>query len=156
MTSEYRNLVTTSRALREKNDCGVKALALATGVSYFRAWNELFDLGRKRGKGTPVISIQKVLNQWGFELVEIEKETRDWWVKRYDDLTSRKIKNRVLAECKTIRTLSRVLPRKGILLILTSCGSGSHILCAKGGQIHDWSQNKCLRVKKIWQVTKGM
>ena len=50
----------SSRRQRQKNDCAVRACAIATGLPYDQVYNELAALGRRCGRGTD----RKVLVGW--------------------------------------------------------------------------------------------
>lgn len=153
MTHEYQVLTAASAASGENRDCTVKALALSCGISYEEARISLRRRGRIKGRGFSMAETLKEIKSRGFKLLEIERELPNKHLVYKVSVAGCAdgiIKNRLLSEAKTVRTLERVLPQKGILVIWT----GSHVLVAKGGKIQDWSQERCLRIKMIWQVTK--
>lgn len=155
MTSEAWKLQIAASSMGERNDCVVRALALGANIPYREAHSILKSKGRKDRRGTPISFLIEALRERGFKLVEIIREHPDV---RFNTFQWRAISDSVtyhskLSKCKTIRTLERVLPQKGVLLIWTSSGNNFHSLVARGGKIHDWSSGRCLRIKKIWQIT---
>lgn len=162
MTDRYNEAVQSARNLRDSGYCAVIAVSIACGVSYATAEHMLAVNGRKFGKGTPTDVIWRAVKGFGFKLKEIDL-SHNWKRKPWAKFCSRrfvdegwgeKIKCRRLAECRTPRTLARVLPKNAVLLVRVSSGSGSHIFCARGGEIHDWTENRCNRIQNMYQVTK--
>lgn len=51
---EFADMQHTSACWREKNDCSVKALAIALGIRYADAWYTTRRCGRKYRKGMPI------------------------------------------------------------------------------------------------------
>lgn len=64
-TDEFVQLSQQAQAMGEKNDCSVKAVALATGVSYERAHAALAAEGRKSGKGAYTQAILRAIEACG-------------------------------------------------------------------------------------------
>jgi hypothetical protein len=122
----YQELVGESSKLGERNDCGVKALSVVTGINYLECHKTLAKLGRKKGKGTLLSSMFKALGQFGFKVTEVNCPHRG------------------------MRSLGRNLPSKGSFLIFAT----GHFAGAKDGKIHDWSEGRCLRIRKFYQVSK--
>ena len=161
MTPEYRKLVIAACANNEHGDCAVKAVSLATGISYEESLRRLTEKGRPPRRGTNTLFTMSVIRDLGFDFVEIDRniEWRDSVRFRVGEIRTkfnhRIIQNKRLASCKTIRTLERNLPKQGVLLVIVSDGMGSHIFCCRGGEIHDWSQGRCNRIKSIYQIIKN-
>jgi hypothetical protein len=57
-----------SEKFGEKNDCSVKAVALATGIKYAKVHYAFRKQGRKEGRGTHFYQQFAVLRELGFEL----------------------------------------------------------------------------------------
>lgn len=123
----YQELVGESSKLGEKNDCGVKALSVITGFNYVECHKTLSLFGRKRGKGTFVSSMFSALKHLGFKVVEVK------------------------CPYGGMRSLGRNLPPKGSFLIFAT----GHFAGVRDGKIHDWSEGRCLRIKKFYQIQKG-
>lgn len=122
----YQELVGESSKLGEKNDCGVKALSVITGNSYTECHKLLAQLGRKKGRETLLSSMFKALQQMGFKAIPVE------------------------CPYGGIRSLGRNLPSKGSFLIFAT----NHFAGVRDGKIHDWSEGRCLRIKKFYQIVK--
>ena len=123
----YQELVGESSKLGEKNDCGVKALSVITGISYVECHKTLSLFGRKKGKGTFVSSMFSALKHFGFKAVEVK------------------------CPYGGMRSLGRDLPPKGSFLIFAT----NHFAGVKDGKIHDWSEGRCLRIRKFYQIQKA-
>jgi hypothetical protein len=122
----YQELVGESSKLGEKNDCGVKSLSVITGVDYLECHKVLEGLGRKKGGSTKLSSMFLALNKFGFKAIEVKSP--------YGGM----------------RSLGRNLPPKGSFLIFAT----NHFAGARDGKIHDWSEGRCLRVKRFYQIQK--
>ena len=127
-----------SKKFGERNDCSVKAVALATGTKYAKVHYEYAKQGRKEGRGTHFYQQVKVLRELGFELELVH-------VGHYVD---KNVKNKFKA--KTVTTLEKELPSRGIFLIYTR----GHMLCARGGKILDWTQGRRHQLRDIYRVVK--
>lgn len=123
----YQKLVGESSKLGEKNDCGVKALSVITGIDYAECHRALARLGRKKRGATKLVSIFDALKQFGFKFVEVQ------------------------CPYGGMRSLGRNLPPKGSFLIFAT----NHFAGVKDGKIHDWSEGRCLRVRKFFQIQKA-
>lgn len=123
----YQELVGESSKLGEKNDCGVKALSVITGISYVECHRALSKLGRKKGRATRLGAIFDALKQFGFKFTEVQ------------------------CPHGGMRSLGRNLPSKGSFLIFAT----NHFAGAKDGKIHDWSEGRCLRIRKFYQIQKA-
>jgi hypothetical protein len=122
----YDQLKNDAEAIGESNDCAVRTVAVITGKPYkdvhskFRCW------GRKKGRSTPRYMTKCVIDDFGFKL---------------EDVTNK-------FGSKTVRTLERELPCKGVFLIAVR----GHILGARDGQIFDWTQGRLHRIQAVYKV----
>jgi len=64
-TEEFIQLSQQASVMGEKNDCSVKAVALAAGVSYEEAHAALAEEGRKNGKGAYTQGILRAVERCG-------------------------------------------------------------------------------------------
>lgn len=111
----------------ETNDCTVKALAAATGVSYLTAHDLLAKRGRKIGKGfNSLVMIE--------EIQKLGKEVKD-------------VGSLIIPHTKTVRAFG-ARNYKGTYLIRTK----GHILCSKNGVVQDWTVGRCHRILNVWRV----
>jgi hypothetical protein len=122
----YQGLRTEAKKIGETNDCGVKALAVITGLPYEVCHQTLKSLGRKDRKGTFNWQMWKALDILGFCYQKIE------------------------CPFNGLRSLGRNLPDNGAFLIHAT----KHYVGAKDGQIHDWSEGRCLRIQGVYQIFK--
>lgn len=143
--SAYANLEASQFAAREEKDCGVKALAHATGEPYERVHKLLSLQGREKGKGTSIWMQKVVADQLGYYLEEI---SQSWFVDRYPK-----------PHCDVLVGVTTHHPfrfaaqwPKGTYLLLVS--GGRHIACVKDGVLADWSVGRALRACKIFEVVK--
>jgi hypothetical protein len=122
----YQGLKSEARKLGEKNDCGVKALAVITGLPYETCHQTLKSFGRKDRSGTFHFQMNKALDFLGFTIKKVE------------------------CPYKGLRSLGRDLPETGSFLISAT----SHYAGVSDGKIHDWSEGRCLRIQGFYQIFK--
>ena len=115
------NVTRSSTSAREKDDCAVKAVAIATGRNYEFVRGMFFALGRKEHTPTPTSVTKDVIRTLGYELVDIPMAGG------------------------TTRTLISKLDDKGIFLAWVN----AHIFCVRYGQCKDWVITRGLRVKSV-------
>jgi hypothetical protein len=123
----YSTISEESARFGERNDCGVLAVALATDTSYETAHACLAHLGRADRKGTPWNAIWNGLTELGFKAINITRSRKKWGSV-----------SKVAGKLRPTRTY----------LVHTS----KHILCVKGGVVHDWSAERKMRIKTVWQI----
>ena len=128
MDNRFSELVSASQKVNERNDCGVKALAVVSGRKYNSARRALAGSGRRSGRGTSIFSMQMSLGAFGLKMEPLS--------------------GHAMNKAKTIRTLKKVIPSRGNFLVHVK----GHILAIRGGEIHDWSEDSCRRIKQIWRV----
>lgn len=130
MTDMYSAISYESLAHGENRDCAVRAVALATGKAYGEVLHIFSLYGRRRGRCTPFWIIHKVVEHFGYELV---------------DVTDR------FPAAKTPTSAERVLPQqRGVFLIHTR----GHIACYRGGTVHDWTKGRRHRIKQILKLKR--
>lgn len=133
-THTYEALRSEARALGERNDCAVKALAVALGVGYATAHAALARAGRKPGRSTPTWMTDAAARSLGFLLVDHKSA-----VKRRLGVRSKNM---------TVRQLSQ---RPDILKAFGPCliRVRGHIMGARDGVIHDWADGRGFYVNAV-------
>lgn len=132
----------------EHNDCSVVAISLACGVPYKEAHAMLASLGRKKKRGTLRDHTIEAVGLLGFKL-------RPWtFMEHHQMIASYPSPHRKNCKYITSHHLQR-FPKawekaKGTMLLFSS----RHVLCARGGEVLDWSVNAPLRINTIYDVTK--
>jgi len=124
----FKTLQESSIFHGERNDCTVKALAIAGGLTYGVAHTMLAKRGRKFCKGAYTRDVISALTELG-KTIEYVTEHASF-------------KN-----IKTIKSL-KMLNLKACYLITTA----QHILTMKDGVIHDWTNERLHRIKEIYRV----
>ena len=124
------NLIKASEALGETNDCSVKALSVALGVSYDVAHSALRARGRKERRGVQMRAIHGAAADLGYKLVPVTLP----WVKR----------------CKTAITLAANLPSRGRFLV----DMPRHVAGCAAGKVLDWTEGRRKRVVTIYRPVK--
>lgn len=122
---DLKTLKRESDKFGETNDCAVRAVAAVTNTPYDLTWKAFMHLGRKSRKGTPFHITLRVLKSLGV-LAELKPKP-----------------------AKTVRTLKRVLPKKGRFLVRTA----GHILPCVNGEVIDWTDGRLNRVKEFWEIS---
>lgn len=126
MKTDFERMKKHSQQMGEKNDCAVKAVAIATFQEYHDV-REMFSAeGRKTGCGTPRWMTEKVLNLLGRKLVDVTKHFRS----------------------KTVVSLSREVTPRDNLLVSTR----GHVFCIQDGQVLDWTKSRRHRIIKICRI----
>lgn len=125
-TKEYKEASVESDKYKEKHDCAVVAVSIATGIDYNVVHAIFAKFGRENGLGVDMDVIESVLEYFNFLWVD---------------------ENRFSA--KTMKTLGRQLTHeKGTFLVTVS----RHISCAKDGFIHDWIAGRQIRIIEIIRI----
>jgi hypothetical protein len=126
MTVKFEKMMAESKERKERNDCAVKALAIALDVPYAKAWEALNEAGRKPRGGTYWGDTLKAVETLGGSLKEIPRPA------------------------KTVKTLpAKVDPGKTYLVRVVR-----HVLAVTDGAVDDWTAGRAKRVKEIYEVTK--
>ena len=124
---KFNTLCESSKRHGEKNDCAVKAVALAADRHYDEAHEALRKLGRRNRQGTYIHQTLAAIKTFGCDVVDVTDRFRG---------------------AKTNISAKKVLPRKGTFLIRNP----RHILAMVDGEIIDWSDGRRKRVDRIYQV----
>jgi hypothetical protein len=121
-------IAAASRAMRERNDCAVRAVTVVTGLDYEVVHAEYRKLGRRRGCGARTTITLQVLDNLGFRCKDVQ------------------------VKAKTIRTLqqSRELPLFGNFLVKTT----SHMTGVSDRAFLDWATTTVKRVRQVWEIVK--
>jgi hypothetical protein len=140
-SSKFELMKTEAELCGETNDCSVKAVALAAGVSYKVARDELANKGRKPRKGAYTNQIHGSLMVLGKAVRRVEPE---YFIHQYPgahknlrNVTTHQPQrfNKVWADGKTYLLYT---PR--------------HVLVVVNGVNHDWTVGKAKRVTSIYEV----
>jgi len=126
MTLLYQKKDSIAYSLGHRRYCGPIAVSVATGVSIKKVLDFYALHGRKKTQGSHLWQHCSVLRELGFKIVKIEKPA------------------------KTILTFGRVLDKNKTYLIRVR----GHILCARYGQVHDWTNNRQHHIKEVYEVVK--
>lgn len=143
ISSEWKKLQEISGWVGEKNDCGVKAIAIATGADYGTVRVLMRKHGRKDGSGSPIEAMQATIRELGFEC---ELYDFDQIIARYPAPHN---KLRSVTTHHPVR-FAKVWPKGTFLLF-----SRGHVACIKDGVTHDWSQGRALRSQQMWKIVKA-
>ena len=146
-----------SDAMGEDNDCTVKAIAIATGVSYEAAHKACALQGRVKGHGIPYFSILRALESiapiayqyrnhehriGGVKSIYVNA-TKDNTVK-----TIRRMAASVGAKRLTFNKLPQVV-KKDKSYIVMNCGHAAAVI---GGEIQDWSTGSKMLVTELIEL----
>ena len=128
---EFDKLVSQQHAHGEHNDCTVKALTAATGLTYADCHAALAAQGRKKGHGCNWYSVgPKAAKALGFDLKLIPDH-------QYS--------------AKTMATVERDrFFRRGSYVAQVR----GHVAAVVDGQVIDWTAGRRHRIKYIYQCTK--
>lgn len=155
MTDLFRKMEARSNLWRERNDCTVKALAIATGKTYEQAHGAMALRGRNFRKGATMSVVFLALSDLGFTKKEVFNRNladaeRDY-ISAADKEKAAKYRRSRWAKGKTIKAIKPHLPKRGAFLIETR----THLLCVRAGEVHDWTSDRRHRIIKVHQITKA-
>ncbi len=153
MSKLFLKMERRSDKWRERNDCTVKALAIATGKTYEQAHGALALRGRNFRKGTNMSTVWKAARDLGFTEKEVycrHFSEHDWHAPEKKE-RAKKMRRTRWAKGKTIKSIKPYLPKRGAYLIQTS----SHILCVRAGEVHDWTSDRRHRIVKVHHITRA-
>jgi hypothetical protein len=119
----------------ERNDCSVKALALACDISYEDAYDEMLKVGRKKNKGAYTRQTLKALDNVGIKYREITPNGRR--IRQPNGLKY------------TVRTIGRDFYAGTYIMTING-----HILTMINGVVEDWTQGKLNRVQRLIKIIK--
>lgn len=158
MSDLYEKIAKRSSYWRERNDCAVKALAIATGKTYEQAHGALALRGRNHRKGVDMFTFFNALQDLGFTEKTVyyhhavQKAENIYYQKceKTQEIAKKMLRSR-WAKGRTMKSIEPHLPKCGVYIIETS----SHVLCVRAGEIHDWTQNRQHRIVKVHHITKA-
>lgn len=141
-TEEYCALQKEAHALKETNDCAVKAVTIVTGMPYHIIHEAMRMEGRKQGKGTAMSITHKVLERFG----KVAREVR----------IDREFVAKYPGRFNTVRGVTTHHPVRfnavwanGKTYLLRTRG---HILAVVNGTNHDWTKGKAQRVLWAYEI----
>ena len=104
---------------------------VSSNINYKEAWSLAKKFGRRaRGRTSSLHITYPAIKSKGFVCTQLE--------------------NHKMNKAKTIRSLKPLIPSRGVFLVFTS----GHILAVRGGEIHDWTEDRCHRIQLIVRVSK--
>lgn len=125
----YKTCLSSSEAKNERNDCAVKAVAIATGVGYEKAHSVFAKLGRRNGRGVSWEQMVKAIKQCtGHDI-------------NYDQIFKPN------GQRYTGRTIGQALPSGKYILIFKG-----HVAALVDGVIEDWTEARCKRILGYWKI----
>ena len=133
----FREIERRSDEYGETNDCGVKAVALATGVHYGTVWELFSKHGRKNSKGVCNNMMRAVVKELGFSINYL---VHQYWCD--DDYRFKRSTDRFGKTPKSIRNLD---PSRKYLIHVYR-----HVLAYVNGSVEDWTKNRRHIIKEIW------
>lgn len=132
---EFTALKDEAAKYGEKNDCSVVAVAMFTGCSYDTAREALANRGRINGQGVRNDIIMKALDDIGHPVIALPM---DGLINAYPG------RGVMLKNVTTHHPRRYPQVWEGMLDFLMI--SRGHIAAFVGGEIHDWSVNRALRI----------
>lgn len=140
-SAEYKALCEASESVYENNDCSVKAVAIACGISYHDARELLAERGRSTRRGANTLMILDAVSSMGKKLNKVEMQDI---IDQYPGIHS----------ClKSITThhpsrFQNVWDNGKTYIAFTN----GHVLAIKDGVAHDFTASKAIRVNYLYEV----
>ena len=124
----YRDLLPETYAAGEKNDCSVKALAIAANMPYRQAHEIMRKFGRKNRRGAFNFQILAAMRAVGLNLENISNHISNFsTVNRFEQFHGN---------------------IKGTFVIFVH----NHVLVWKNGKTEDWSAHSRKRIQMVYYV----
>lgn len=127
----YEKAQRISAEMNERNDCTVKAIAIACDKPYRMVHAMLKAEGRRDRQGCYLPAQFATFNKLGYKLTEVAGE----------------------APFKfggTVTTLTKRLPSKGNFVAYVR----GHIIAVKNGKIEDWTEGRRHRILQVYKVER--
>lgn len=128
----FNDCLTESKALGERNDCTVKAIAIAGDLSYHQTHEMLSRKGRRRGHGCVTVQWEAAMRDLGLEWTE----------------TSRPRKPN--GQGYTMKTIARAFPRGRHIVRVRG-----HVAALVDGKVEDWTEGRQHRVVRVLTLNPG-
>lgn len=119
----------------DTNFCSVIAVATICRISFGKARMKLSEMGRQHRRGSITPWINSVIQKRGYNLEFMQSDYAVW-------------KNEF--EGHHVKTMPKKLPKGDYLIYVRG-----HVLAMVDGKINDWSEDRALRVKSVYKVTKN-
>lgn len=124
----FNDCLTESKQIGERNDCTVKAIAIAGGFPYLQVHEVLALNGRYRGHGCPRSVWEASMTQLG--LTWTETRPRQPSGSRY-----------------TMKTIARAFPRGRHIVQVNG-----HVAALVDGKVEDWTDGRQYRVHRVLSI----
>lgn len=149
---DFDKYLAESKRFNETNDCSVRAVAAATGVSYAEAHAAMTKRGRKHRQGTSDDQIHNAIRDLGFTVCRYDVHVVDI----LNDLAANKnykVSNLTTRQIVMFNDFFNDTQGWGENLGMLLYTSG-HVAAYAGGKVHDFGASRALRVEYIYVVTK--
>lgn len=140
----YQQLASKASHMGEENDCTVKALALATGISYEEAHADLAARGRVKGEGFNNLALRIAITERDMDLVRVDPYSI---IDQYPGRHSTKL---YITTHHPAR-FPQVWQNGKKYLMFTS----GHVLVIDNGVTLDWSIKNSLRCFDLYEIVKA-
>ena len=139
----FNALAAVASINQERNDCAVKAVAVATQTSYEEVLRRMADFGRKNRRGTPMAVTDAVVQSLGYRMIPIPMRSM------IDKYPGRAVNLRYVTSHHPHR-YNRVWTDGNTYLLRTA----GHILAIVNGVNIDWSKGRALRGHALYRIEK--
>jgi hypothetical protein len=155
-TLKYSLLTATSKSLNEDNDCGVRAMAVATGESY-EDCHAAFELAGRKHRGSSYhYMYPQVADMLGYDLKPIWR-SGDYASEKNLLYTHPKFLHLNVCppeyswvpKCKTPISTERNIPRNIKCIMIVQ----GHAIGIRDGEVHDWTNGKRHRSMCFYIIT---
>lgn len=127
----FADCLSASSQIGERNDCTVKAIAIAGQFEYQKVHSALAARGRRKGNGTVPLVWERAMRDLGLTWTETTPRKPDGG--QY-----------------TMKTIGRVFP-KGRHIVQVN----GHVAALVDGEVEDWTKGRQHRVTRVLTVTPG-
>ena len=147
----YKIAKNAADSINETNDCGVKAVAIATNTPYKDVHAIMASLGRKRRKGTPWGVLSGALEQLGYRGLSFEKAPMQKRTKtvRFGTGAGSVSFLQEKESYYTMKTIHKALPKRGRYILHCS----GHVAAFVNGKVEDWTEGRRHRVLRVMKIS---
>ena len=144
-TDRFKELEAATKAAGEKDDCGVKALAIVCNISYKKALDVLTKIGRQPKSGTAFFDMLEAIKELGFKSEQMEEQ---YFISDYPKPHAGILKN--ITTNHPDRFPATWVDGATYLLMCNN-----HILAVVDGVTHDWTRGRKKHAHSIYQIKKA-
>jgi len=150
----YRRINNIGASMNERQDCTVIAIAIACGVTYQEAHKALKDAGRRSRCGCKPAVSKKAIKALGYTVRQWTAREKQAMMRSYGLPPSKRVTNITTHHPRQTSQTDQVSDAWQDTHSNMIFATSKHMLAFKDHEVHDWSINRALYVKMVWEIDK--